>query len=139
MFIVRKKLPKFSASQLTSLKVLSQRSALPAVFSRSSSSSTPKRIKLSHEEKGRLLRIGKRLRKGPLNSVIDPTEVGAGSAMLEVTEAAKKSGTYDVWSSSQPLKEVEEVVGNAPGKKPDVKVRRFSFCLRMSLNVFFVL
>ncbi|THH29824.1 hypothetical protein EUX98_g4375 [Antrodiella citrinella] len=58
------------------------------------------------------------MRKGPFNSVIDPTEMGAGSALLEVSEAVKNSGDYDVWI---PKEIVEEVVGNVPGKKLDVK------------------
>lgn len=44
--------------------------------------------------------MGKRPRKGPFNAIMDPTEVGAGSALLEVSEAAKNSGTYDVWDAS---------------------------------------
>ena len=28
---------------------------------------------------------------------MDPTEIGAGSAPLDVSEAAKKSGNYDIW------------------------------------------
>lgn len=98
---VRKTLPRFSTSSLTSAKILAQRSAVPAVFSRpsslSSSSASLKRKKLSHEEKGRLLQMGKRLRRGPLNSYVDPTEMGSGSAMLEVSEAVKNSGGYDIW------------------------------------------
>ena len=119
---VRKRLPKFSPSQLTSLKVLSQRSAVPAVFSRPTSAPS-KPTKLTHEEKGRLLRIGKRTRKGPFNGVIDPTTVGEGSALLEVSEAVKKSGTYDVWSSSNPIVEgTQEFIEGAARKVP-IKVR----------------
>ncbi|EMD36938.1 hypothetical protein CERSUDRAFT_114850 [Gelatoporia subvermispora B] len=98
---VRHSLPKFSVSKLTSAKLLAQRSAVPAVFSRSTTSIQGKR-KLTHEEKERLLRIAKRPRKGPFNAVMDPTEFGAGSAELDVTEAVKKSGTYDVWGSEVP-------------------------------------
>jgi nucleolar protein 53 len=54
---------------------------------------------VSHADKTRLLRIGKRPRRGPFNAVMDPTEIGAGSAPLEVTEAVKESGKYDVWDS----------------------------------------
>ncbi|KAG6841158.1 hypothetical protein C0991_001286 [Blastosporella zonata] len=102
----RKSLTRFSKTLLTSTKILEQRSAVPAVFSRPSSA-TPKKRKalVSHEEKGRLLRIGKRPRKGPFNSIIDPSEFGAGSAMLELSEAVKASGTYDAWES--PTEEVE--------------------------------
>ena len=72
---------------------------MPAVFSRSTSSLNPDKRKshISHEEKSRLLRIGKRPRKGPFNSVIDPLEFGSGSATLELSEAVKASGTYDPW------------------------------------------
>ncbi|KAH9934211.1 P60-like protein [Fomitopsis serialis] len=96
---IRRTQPKFSKALLASTKILSQRSAVPAVLSRTTSNPL-KRKALTHEEKGRLLRMGKRPRKGPFNAIIDPTETGAGSAMLEVSEAAKKSGTYDVWVDS---------------------------------------
>jgi len=33
-----------------------------------------------------------------MNSIMDPTQPGEGSALLEVSEAVKKSGQYDVWS-----------------------------------------
>lgn len=45
--------------------------------------------------------MGKKLRKGPLNSYMDPTELGAGSAMLEVSEAAKQSGSHDLWTEGE--------------------------------------
>lgn len=83
-------------SQLKSAKLLAQRSAIPAVFSRHSHDKL-KKTKLTHEEKARLLRIGKRKVKGPFNTYVDPSQLGAGSALLETTEAVKKSGTYDVW------------------------------------------
>ncbi|TCD63424.1 hypothetical protein EIP91_005425 [Steccherinum ochraceum] len=118
---VRKRLPKFSTSALTSAKILSQRSAIPAVFSRPQSATPLKRKKLTHEEKDRLLRIGKKMRKGPFNAIIDPTEVGAGSALLEVTEAVKESGKYDVWGTDDETLVTEEVVGNVPGKRTDFK------------------
>jgi nucleolar protein 53 len=41
------------------------------------------------------------LRKGPLNSYVDPTEFGAGSAILEVSEAVKNSGRYDAWAEDK--------------------------------------
>ena len=92
---------------LTSTKILSQRSAVPAVFSRGPSSSAIKLEKrkasaVTHDEKGRLLRMGKRLRRGPFGAFVDPNQVGEGSAMLELSEAAKKAGTYDVWSEDVP-------------------------------------
>ncbi|KZT26047.1 tumor suppressor protein Gltscr2 [Neolentinus lepideus HHB14362 ss-1] len=105
---VRKTLPKYSKAALTSTKILSQRTAVPAVFSRVSSSASGKR-KLTQEEKERLLRMGKRARRGPLNSYIDETETGNGSALLEVGEAAKKSGGYDIWSSGKESETEAEV------------------------------
>ncbi|KAH9832149.1 P60-like protein [Rhodofomes roseus] len=96
---VRRTQPKFSKALLTSTKILAQRSAVPAVITRTTANPL-KRKNLTYEEKGRLLRMGKRPRKGPFNAVIDHTEMGAGSAMLEVSEAAKNSGTHDVWGDS---------------------------------------
>lgn len=43
--------------------------------------------------------MGKKNRRGPLNSVVDHDQVGEGSALLEVSEAVQKSGKYDVWSA----------------------------------------
>ncbi|KAL4242802.1 Ribosome biogenesis protein NOP53 [Abortiporus biennis] len=102
---VRKRLPKFSVTSLTSYKILQERSAVPAILSRNTT--TVKHARLTREEKDKLLRIGKKMRKGPFNGVIDPTEVGAGSALLEVSEAVKNSGGYDVWGS--PADEEEQV------------------------------
>ncbi|KAI0332212.1 P60-like protein [Cubamyces sp. BRFM 1775] len=100
---VRRTLPKFSERVLTSTKILSERSAVPAVFSRTASSAkVEKRKAVSHEDKSRLLRMSKRLRKGPFNAYMDPDQVGEGSALLELSEAAKKAGTYDVWSEDVP-------------------------------------
>ncbi|KAI0672234.1 P60-like protein [Trametes maxima] len=100
---VRKTLPKFSERVLTSTKILSERSAVPAVFSRpTAGSKLEKRKAVSYEDKSRLLRMGKRLRKGPFNAYVDPDQVGEGSAMLELSEAAKKAGEYDVWAEDVP-------------------------------------
>ena len=116
--LVRRRQPKVSFSQLTSAKILAQRSAVPAVATHYTSSTTLKRKKLSHEEKDRLLRIGKRPRRGPLSSIVDSTEAGQGSALMEVTEAVKNSGTYDVWQGDD--NEVEDAIVST--KKPAVKV-----------------
>ncbi|PSS34225.1 hypothetical protein PHLCEN_2v1735 [Hermanssonia centrifuga] len=114
---VRKSLPKFSTSLLSSAKILAQRSAVPALQSRTTSSSL-KRKTLTHEEKDRLLRMGKRVRKGPFNAVIDPTEVGAGSAMLEMSEAVKSSGQYDMWNrnGSEEITPEWETISSKPKK-----------------------
>jgi len=118
--IVRKSLPRFSPSQLTSTKILAQRSAVPAVFSRPATAVKRKAGTLSNDEKARLLRVGKRMRKGPLNNYIDPTEFGAGSAILEVSEAVKNSGGYDVWAEDkgEEIKDGLETI-----KKANIKVR----------------
>ncbi|KAF8324128.1 P60-like protein [Clavulina sp. PMI_390] len=76
------------------LQVLEQRSAVPAVFARSQTSSTSSfKTKLSQEEKNRLLQKAKRNRKGAFNSYLDPKE--SGSAVVELRE----SGKYDVWTA----------------------------------------
>jgi nucleolar protein 53 len=51
---------------------------------------------------------------------MDPTEFPSGSAIFELSEAVKKSGSYDPW-----LVEVEEEGEDdfAPSKKSKVKVR----------------
>lgn len=77
---------------------------------------------MSQEEKERLLRIGKRIRKGPLNSVMDPSEFGAGSAILEVSEAVKKSGGYDPWAEDDNEEGEEVNDGLETPKKMKVKV-----------------
>ncbi|PVF93632.1 tumor suppressor protein Gltscr2 [Serendipita vermifera] len=79
---------------LTAEIILSQRSAVPAVFSKSG---RDKGKDLTRAEKERLLSIAKRKRSGPFNSLIDTTELGQGSALLELSEAVKKSGNYDIW------------------------------------------
>ena len=88
----RRRLPKFSKAQLTATKILSQRSAVPAVSSR-----VTKKPPVSYQQKGKLLQITRRPRRGPFNAIIDPTEVGAGSAPIDVSEAVKKSGKYNIW------------------------------------------
>lgn len=44
--------------------------------------------------------MAKRKVRGPFHALEDPTELGAGSAMLEPTEAVKTSGTYNVWEDA---------------------------------------
>ncbi|KAF7439843.1 hypothetical protein PC9H_000180 [Pleurotus ostreatus] len=120
---IRKRLPRYSKAQLTSTKILSQRSAVPAVVSRTTTSSKKRKSPLSQEDKARLLRMGKRMRRGPFNSVMDPTEFGNGSGLLELSEAVKKSGTYDAWATEN---EEEDIVmeggfGTETVNKPKVK------------------
>ena len=93
-FLVRKSLPRYSKLQLTSTKIISQRSAVPAVVSRATK---PPRLKTSRADKERLLRIAKRPRKGPFNTIVDPTEFGAGSAPIDISYAVRYSGGGDLW------------------------------------------
>ncbi|KAF5310369.1 hypothetical protein D9611_012064 [Ephemerocybe angulata] len=101
--------PKFLSSQLTSAKILAQRSAVPPVFSRpSSSTSTSGKRKagtLSREDKDRLMKIAKRQRRGPFGAVMDPSELQSGEGIVELSEAVKQSGAYDPWNA-----EADEVV-----------------------------
>ncbi|KAF9452083.1 P60-like protein [Macrolepiota fuliginosa MF-IS2] len=109
---VRKSLPpRFSTSALTSTKILSQRSAVPAVFSRTTSTNAvdrEKKRKMSKEEKDKLLRIAKKPRKGPFNSVLDPSEYEAGAGVVELSKAVKESGSYDPWAVAPENEEEEE-------------------------------
>lgn len=100
--------PRFKSSLLSSARILAQRSAVPAISSRPTSSSSLKRKHVTREDKERMLRIGKKMRKGPFNAVMDPTELGSGSALLELSEAAKKSGEYDVWAEGDDEAEDED-------------------------------
>jgi hypothetical protein len=67
------------------------------------------------------------MRKGPLNSYMDPTEFGAGSAILEVSEAAKASGKYDPWADVGEDEEEEIKDGMETVKKVKVKVSLYYF------------
>ena len=78
-----------------SSKIISQRSAVPAVVSHAMKSS---KHKLTSADKERLLRIAKKPRRGPFNAIMDPTEFGAGSAPIDITNAVKSSGTHDLWA-----------------------------------------
>jgi nucleolar protein 53 len=55
---------------------------------------------------------------------MDPTEFGAGSAILEVSEAAKKSGRYDPWAEN--VKVAGPTDGFEPPKQPQIKVNPFA-------------
>jgi len=81
-----------------SSKILAQRSAIPALHSRTSKLTS--HIKITREEKAKLLRMGKRKVKGPFNTYVDPSELGAGSAVMEPSEAVKNSGKYDAWGAA---------------------------------------
>lgn len=123
--LVKKDLPKAS-KPLRYLEALKSTSAVPALPGRlkkapknqhrSKESSQPTTVleeanahhyhikPLSRAEKERLLRIGKRLRRGALNSYIDPTEFGQGSAAsLLVTEA-----DYDAWKAAVDQNQIED-------------------------------
>ncbi|KAF8313559.1 ribosome biogenesis protein Nop53/GLTSCR2, partial [Amanita rubescens] len=94
---IRSTLPRRSSIQLTSLKILSQRSAVPAVASRISGEK--RKSRLTPAEKDRLLRMAKRPRKGPFNSILDPSEYKSGMSVVELSQAVKASGRYDPWQS----------------------------------------
>ncbi|KAH9990233.1 ribosome biogenesis protein Nop53/GLTSCR2 [Russula compacta] len=105
---VRKSLPRFSRTTLRSHQIITQRSAVPAVHAR------PRRSLVSPREKERLLRIARKDRRGPLNSIVDPSQPGSGSALLEVSEAVKNSGQYDMWSAQTKAGLDAEVKVKAP-------------------------
>ncbi|KAF8624704.1 hypothetical protein AX17_007035 [Amanita inopinata Kibby_2008] len=94
---IRHTLPRYSKNRLTSLKILTQRSAVPAVSSRTTNISKKRKSVLTSEQKEKLLRIAKRPRKGPFNSVLDPSEYKSGTSIVELSEAVKESGQYDPW------------------------------------------
>ncbi|KAH8827134.1 ribosome biogenesis protein Nop53/GLTSCR2 [Flagelloscypha sp. PMI_526] len=100
---------------LKSTEILSKRSAVPAVFSR-----PPKSTKVTKEDKERLSRIAKRGVRGPFNSVMDPSELGNGSATLEVSSAVKESGGYDLWNrpAVDPSASVPEGLEKLQKRKP---------------------
>lgn len=110
---VRKSLPRFSRASLKSHQIITLRSAVPAVHAR------PRKSLVSSRDKERLLRIARKDRRGPLNSIVDPSQPGAGSALLEVSEAVKKSGQYDVWSAEAAQNvEAKVKVCAAPSQDP---------------------
>ncbi|KAJ3498716.1 hypothetical protein NLJ89_g10182 [Agrocybe chaxingu] len=115
--LVRHILPRFSTSQLTSAKILAQRSAVPAVVSRATSK---RKSTVSREDKEKLLRITKRPRKGPLNSIMDPSEYAPGSGIVELSKAVKQSGTYDPWQEGSSAEEVKDGLETVEKKKPKV-------------------
>ncbi|PPQ85556.1 hypothetical protein CVT25_006726 [Psilocybe cyanescens] len=125
--LVRHTLPRYSAAQLTSTKILAERSAVPAVFSRttsaSASSAGKRKSVLTREEKERLLRIAKRPRKGPFDSVLDPAEYEAGSGVVDLSAAVKYSGTYDAWveEEQREYKDGMETVYKPKIKPPTTK------------------
>jgi nucleolar protein 53 len=125
--LVRDSLPnyRFSTSKLTSTKILSQRSAIPAVFSRHSSVAKRKRSTVTHEEKGRLLQIAKRQRRGPFNAVMAPEE-----NVMELSETVKRSGGYDPWEQGEDAQEENdglEGVRKRPVKVPKASFSKLSF------------
>ncbi|KAK0447200.1 hypothetical protein EV421DRAFT_1733755 [Armillaria borealis] len=100
--MIRKSIPKSLTSQTMAAKILAQRSAVPAVFSRTTSSGKRKAA-VMREEKEWMLHIAKCPRKGPFNSIVDPTEFGAGSAMIGITKVVKNSGHFDPWAADEEM------------------------------------
>ena len=118
-------MPRYSATQLTSAKILAQRSAVPAVFSRTTTTTGKRKHGISREEKDRLMRIAKRPRKGPFNSIMDPSEYADGSGTVALSEAVKNSGKYDPWAT-QPVIEVKDGLETVQEKKIKVCLRLIS-------------
>ncbi|KAK7044201.1 hypothetical protein VNI00_007921 [Paramarasmius palmivorus] len=108
---IRKSLPKFS-SQLTSAKILAQRSAVPAVYSRANSTnSASKRKAVSQADKERLLRQAKKPRKGAFGAIIDEKDDQWGGARATgLSEAVKNSGQYDPWSAPSTTEDQNEIL-----------------------------
>ncbi|QRW13313.1 Nop53 (60S ribosomal biogenesis) [Ceratobasidium sp. AG-Ba] len=79
---------------LKSTQILSERSAVPAVFSvptpTASNSSRP-RIRVSAAERAHLARIAHR--------TANPLDAVQGRSRLPTSEAVRRSGKYDIWSS----------------------------------------
>ena len=113
--------------QLTATKILAQRSAVPAVFSRVTAAAGKRKALVSREDKERLMRIAKRPRKGPFNSVMDPAECAAGSGAVELSAAVKQSGAYDAWAAEPMEEEVKDGLETVQKKK--AKVRCLSCCV----------
>lgn len=62
------------------------------------------------------------MRRGPLmNTVLDPTELGSGSAIWELSEAVKRSGRYDPWAA--PIVDAKENVVQQDGFQPAIKAK----------------
>ncbi|KIN98195.1 hypothetical protein M404DRAFT_158292, partial [Pisolithus tinctorius Marx 270] len=82
---------------------------------------TTSKPKLTPAEKSRLLRLAHRPRKGPFNAVMDPTELGAGSAPIDVSHAVRESGTRDLWAPTveESVPDGLESVKLVAVKKPD--------------------
>jgi nucleolar protein 53 len=82
-------------------------------------SSNKRKSLLSREEKGKLMRIAKRPRKGPFNSIMDPSEYASGSGIVDLSQAVKASGTYDPWAP-QEVEEIKDGLENVQKKKAKV-------------------
>lgn len=93
---------------------------MPAILSRPNAPSKKRKQVLSREEKERLLKIAKRPRKGPFNSIMDPTEVTLGSVVVELSEAVKASGNYDAWAQESEEEDLQD--GLETVKRRRVKV-----------------
>jgi nucleolar protein 53 len=96
------------------------------------SGSNKRKSVLNREEKEKLMRIAKRPRKGPFNSIMDPSECSSGSGIVDLSEAVKASGTYDPWASQEEVKEIKDGLENVQKKR--VKVTFFYACLDLGLT-----
>ncbi|KAF8801234.1 hypothetical protein BYT27DRAFT_7262267 [Phlegmacium glaucopus] len=101
-------MPRYSAAQLTPTKILAQRPRTTITGKRKSV--------ITREEKDKLMRIARRPRKGPFNSIMDPSEYAAGSGTVALSAAVMKSGTYDPWVP-QLVEEVKDGLETVQEKK----------------------
>ncbi|KAF5376581.1 hypothetical protein D9757_008260 [Collybiopsis confluens] len=115
--------PKPKSAQLTSLKILLERSAVPAVYSRKN--------KPTGLEKDRLFRLAKRPKKGPFGAIVEQPD---GWSSAGVSEAVKSSGHYDPWaptpisgSESIPLAFANLSPSHAPSSTSDIAMNPRTF------------
>lgn len=97
---------------------------MPAVFSRVAAAAGKRKALVSREDKERLMRIAKRPRRGPFNSIMDPAECAAGSGVVELSAAVKESGSYDAWAPEAEPEEIKDGLETVQKKK--AKVRRLT-------------
>jgi nucleolar protein 53 len=98
---------------------LAARSAVPSVLSKVS------KLRVTYQEKNRLLRLTKRKRQQSLDNHVEVLEFGAGSAPLVPSAAVENSGKYDAWDANDAedglTHPADDFIGHAV-KKRKVKV-----------------
>lgn len=118
---------------------------MPPVHSKISSSkpSSTKKAVITSKEKARLLQKARRLRKGALNSYLDPRETGTAGANF----VDRATGEYDAWDPEGFDSDEEDLKKKVPKtkegeeyvmpivKKSKVKVSETLDCLRTTYTV----